>query len=713
MFTWLYLFTCGQAFTAQLNDESSVERQLEVITITSRRIEESAQQAPISVSVVDGQALERKGIDSFNMLLSTIPNASRSGGIGSSLQGLISIRGISTLVRTVGIETGVGIYIDGVYLGRPENFDFDLLDINRIEVLRGPQGAVFGKNTIAGAINIITNDPDEEFYGSVEAQYGNYDHVRLRGTLSGEVSDNVYGSLTLNRHRRDGYVENVFANAPNLDDADLHSARGKFRYRPSESIDIIFSTDVLQERSNPSFFEVRDVDFIEDPTEETPFTVNSDQPNYLNRDIWGVSMAANVKFDDAKWATVMAHRDSAYHAGLDEDKLPVRFFVCDFSSNTSFTSIETRYISNINKSINYNAGLYYFSQNSDNNSHFALGDFLTGAPGVEPPIDLISSVDTDSVAIFFNTMSSLTEQLTIEIGGRYISEDKDAEHFQQDQTGIFGNTDFQLSRTDSDFSAIISLKYQTEVNTMLYARYAEGFKSAGFNTDFVSAGANLEVAPENADTMEVGIKSTLFNNMMNTNLSLFKTQYHNLQLSQVAGSAVSLNNAAKADISGVEFDFYTLIGDYFDVSGAIGYLDATYEDFPSCPSAAANPDKPQNNCAGNHLNLAPKWTSSLGLQFVYPFENSTIEYITRLDWSYRSEVFFDPQNEVRLSGKSHSLANIRVGVVDEQWEAFIWMNNIFNKEYVNFSDDRSAIFIYQTQAYGPPRMYGVTLRYKF
>jgi len=342
-----------------------------------------------------------------------------------------------------------------------------------------------------------------------------------------------------------------------------------------------------------------------------------------------------------------------------------------------------------------------------------LGDFLTGIPGVEPPINLISSVDTNSIAVFFNTMSSLTEQLTFEIGGRYVSEDKDASHFQLDETGIFGNTNYQLSRTDSNFSGIISLRYLTNANVTLYGRYAEGFKSAGFNTDFVSAGANLEVEPEEASAIEAGVKSTFFNGMMNANLSIFQTQYHNLQLSQVAGSAVSLNNAAKAEVSGLEIDFHALISDYFVVTGSLGYLDASYEDFPGCPSAAANPGIQKNNCAGSYLNLAPKWTSSLGFEFAYPLENSSMEYITRLDWNYRSEVFFDPQNEARLSGNSHNLTNLRMGLVNEQWEAFFWMNNVFDKEYVNFSDDRSAIYIYTTKAYGSPRMYGMTFRYKF
>ena len=703
----------AQDRTTKVTDKNSVERELEIITITARRVEESVQKAPISVSVIGEQELERAGLDSFDMVLSKVPNASRSGGIGGSLQGLISIRGISTLVRTVGIETGVGMYVDGVYIGRPENFNFDLIDINRIEVLRGPQGAVFGKNTIAGAINIITNVPEDDFEAEISAQYGNYNNIRLRGKLSGAVGSNLSASAVVNYHHRDGYVDNAFADAPDLDNANLTSTRGKVRYQPSNNIDVVLTADLLKEQSNPSFFEVSDVEFITDPSEETPFTVNSDQPNFLNRDIWGLSISTSVNFENAKWTTLLSNRGTAFDAGLDEDKLPVRYFDENYSSNTKFSSIETRYQASLNQYIDYNIGLYYFNQNAQNNFYFALGDFLTGIPGLEPPITLTSSVETNSLAVFFNTMSSLTTKLSLEVGGRYVSEYKDAIHIQNDQTGIFGTTDFQLSRTDTDFSPIISISYLTNNDAIIFGRYAEGFKSAGFNTDFVSKGANLEVEPEQAKSIEAGVKLSSFNGMMDSYLSIFHTRYNNLQLSQVAGSAVSLNNAAKAEISGLEVDFKALLGDYFDVFGSIGYLDANYKDFPGCPSAESNPSTAQSNCAGKYLNLAPKWTMSLGLQFIYPLKNSTIEYITRLDWNYRSKVFFDPQNEKRLSGKSHQLSNFRLGLVDEQWELFLWFNNVFNKEYVNFSDDRSAIFIYTTKAYGPPRTYGITFKYKF
>lgn len=687
------------------------DRRLTPVTVTARKKEESALSAPLSVSAFTGAQLEAQGVVSFDQVLSTVPNAGQSGGIGGNLQGLISIRGISTLVRFVGLETGVGFYVDGVYTGRPENFNQDLIDIERIEVLRGPQGALFGKNTIAGAINIITETPDE-FEAQAELTAGNYNLIQARAGISGPlVEDTLFGSLSASYTSRDGFVENA-GTGGDLDDADLTTYRGKLRWVPSANTEIILAADALIDRGQPAFFEVTDVAFIDDPSEATPFTVNADQPNFLDRDVWGASLTANIGIGEGTWTTVAAYRDTSFDAGLDDDKLPFRYFVDFFSSETNFSSIETRYAGAINDRVDYVAGLYYFTQEADNVSNFALGDFLTGVTGVEPPIDLTSSVDTDSIAAFFNFDIALTETLALEIGGRYVEEEKDATHVQDDMTGIFGSTSFARSRTDDDFSPTVSLSYEAPAGYTLYGRYAEGFKSAGFNTDFVSAGSNLEVEPEKARSFEVGFKSPLFDNRAQLNLAAFTTEYEDLQLSQIAGAGVSLNNAAEAEISGVEADITAVAGDYWDLNASLGLLDATYDDFPGCPVPGAETGPTVANCSGNFLNLAPEVTAQLGAQFTYPVSDS-VDWIGRADANYRSEVFFEPQNSDRLSGDARTLLNLRTGIVsDKGWEIFAWANNVTDETYVNFADDRSAIFVNTTASYGAPQTYGVTLRIK-
>ena len=692
------------------NDESNEN----VIVVTARKRDEDITDVPIAVSALGAEQLDVRGVDSVGEVLNFIPNASQSGGIAGGLQGLVSIRGISTLVRFVGLESGVGFYVDGVYVGRPENFNQELIDVERVEVLRGPQGALFGKNTVAGAINIITKEPSlDGVTGEFELGYGNFDTVRVQGYVSGPLSDTVAASVTAGYVNSSGYVENISGIQPDLDAADMATFRAKLRFEPSSDFDLTISGDAIIDRGRPSFFEVSDVAFIDDPSESTPFTVNNDQPNDLDRDIYGLSAVSNVAVGPGTWTTILAYRESSFDARLDDDKVPFRFFVDSFGSDVNFWSAESRYAAEVSDGINLVAGLYYLNQNADNLSNFALGDFLTGVPGVEPPIDLISSVDTESIAAFFDLDIELTDRLALELGGRFVSESKDASHVQNDGTGIFGSAAFEESRTDKDFSPTVSLRYEFTDELNGYLRFAEGFKSSGFNTDFVTANSNFSVDPESATAYEAGLKGSFAGGTVTSNLAVFLTEYENLQLSQITGFGVTLNNAAEAEIFGVEFDIAAELSDTFSINAAIGYLDATYDDFAGCPApGATDPRLTVANCAGNFLNLAPEWSTAFGAQWRGSVGGDW-EGLVRADWQYRSEVFFEPQNTERLSGDDRHLVNVRAGIDNGTYSVTFWAENLFDEVYVNFADDRSAIFVNTTQSFGPPRTYGVTLGLSF
>lgn len=689
-------------------------RAIELITVTARKKEERLQDAPLAISAKSGAQLERAGIESFDQLLNTLPNTGQSGGIAGSIQGLVSIRGISTLIRFVGIETGVGFYVDGVYMGRPENFNQDLIDIERIEVLRGPQGALFGKNTIAGAINIITQAPADELSGVVEAQYGNYEHTRLRAQVSGPLlGDSLAASLSAGYVSRDGFVKHI-GGGGDLDTAHLGTLRGKLRINPGERAQITVSADALRDRGDPVFFEVADNAFIDDPAEATPFTTNHEFPNFLDRDIWGLSLNGTFDFDSGALSAVVGWRDSEWQASLDDDKSPLEVFPDRFSQDSDVTTAELRFSASPGARFDYIVGAYYYRQKSRGFGDFALGEFLTRTPGLRVPITLNSGVDSESYALFFNTNYALSDRWALEVGGRWLAESKDAFHDQDDASGLFGSTNFRRRRTDRDFSPTLSLAYDIARRSTAYLRYARGFKSAGFNVDFVTPGVSkLEVAPEFATSYEVGIKSVLLDGALTANVAAFHTRYEDLQLSQIVGAGVSLNNAAEAGISGLEAEFAAAVGERIDIDASLGYLDATYEDFPNCPQpGAADPRFVLASCSGNFLNLAPEWTAAIGMQYRHPIGDWG-DLIVRADWNYRSEVFFEPQNEPRLRGQSRRLLDLRAGVVNERWELLAWSRNLGNTLYVNFADDRSVIGANLTQAFGAPRTYGLTLRVRF
>ncbi len=717
---WLATTSClalaalmGAPSGVQAQTAAQAPRMLDEITVTARKKVENVQSAPLAVSAFNQEQLTAAGIEAFNEVLDFVPNASMSGGIGGTLQGLVGIRGISTLVRIIGVETGIGMYVDGVFLGRPENFNQELIDIERVEILRGPQGALFGKNTIAGAINIITLKPGDEVRGQAEFEYGNFDLKRVRGYVSGPIVPGLLsGKISAGYVNRDGYVKNV-SGGQDLETLDMASFRAQLRYTPTENLDILLSGDGLFDRGEPVFFEVSDVLFVASPTETTPFTVDQNQPNFLDRDIWGLSLTVNWEVAGGTLTSITSYRESSFDAGLDDDKTQFTFFVDFFSDDVELFTQEIRYAGSWGERLDYLIGGYYFNQSADSFRPFALGDFLTGVPGLELPITQTSSVDSESYAFFFNGDFAVTDRLLLSFGGRFTKEDKDAVYTQEDLfVGLVPNITFVGSTDDSAFSPTVSLSYDVSDDAMAYFRFSRGFKSAGFNTDFAASVSGLTVKPEFASTYEVGLKSQWFADRLRANLAGFYTKYDDLQVSQITGSGVILQNAAQADIWGFEAEFLAVPNDYLDLNASVGYLDAEYDEFPACPvPGGALPGTTKADCGGNQIVLAPDWTASAGAQFTYPIGRFG-DFVARADWQYQSKVFFEPQNTDRLSGDARNIVNVRAGLSTPHWDLFGWAKNITDERYVTFADDRSAIAVPLTRSFGQPRTYGVTLRLK-
>ena len=693
----------------------SVRTGVEEIIVTARRRAENSQSAPLALTALSADTLEAAGIDTVAQIFDLVPNSSFGGGIGGDLQGLVSIRGISSLVRIIGVESGLGFYVDGVFVGRPENFNQELIDVERVEVLRGPQGALYGRNTIAGAINIITTQANDESVGVAELQLGNYDLRRLRGYVSGPIAgDSVFGKLAVGYVSRGGFVEHA-SGGQDLDTLEMTTFRGQLRVTPNANSEFIVVADGLIDRGEPAFFETADVLFVADPTEATPFTTNQDQPNWLDRDIYGASFTANIGLGGGTLTSISAYRTSSFDAALDDDKVPFRFFVDFFSDDVKLFTQELRYSGSIGENFTYVAGAYYFNQAAESFRPFALGDFLTGVPGLELPITQTSAVDTESYAAFFSGDYDLSERLTLSIGGRITHEEKNAVYKQEDLfVGIFPNITFVGSTSDDDFSPTVSLAYDLNADAMIYGRFARGFKSAGFNTDFSASATDLTVSPESASTFEIGLRSDLLQNRVRFNAAAFTTDYKDLQVSQITGSGVILRNAAQASISGVETELSAVLSEYLSIDASLGYLDAQYDDFPACPVPGfAAPSEVKANCSGNRIVLAPEWTVALGVELTYPIASLDGEWLVRADWNHQSEIFFEPQNTNRLSGGDRSLINLRAGVRTGAWDFMVWAENLTDETYVAFADDRSAIAVPLTRAFGAPQTYGVTIRARY
>ena len=678
---------------------------LEEIVVTARKRSENAQTIPISLTALGEQALTRSGIERFEDVVQFVPNMSITGGLGTALQGEIGIRGISTLVRVIGVETGLGFYVDGIYTGRPETFSTELVDVERVEVLRGPQGTLFGRNTIAGAINIITKTPGDEVTGKLEAEYGNYNLFRLKGVISGPlIEERLYGEIAATYASRDGTYKHI-SGGRDLDDIDSTTFRAKLRATPSDSLEIILAGDGMFDRNHPNFTQVLEL-ALPVPVTTTPFTTNRNRENKLNKDIWGLSATINY---DAGFGTVTAissYRKSKFTAFLDEDGNQIDLFNSEWTDRVDIFTQEVRLAGRLGERLDYVAGIYYLNQKAD-----TFRPFMTGADFPIPvlanfPITQVGSVDTESIAGFAHLTYQLADRLSLAAGLRYTHEKKDAVY---NQTGAPIVPDIATTEgfSDNALSPSATLSYNVTDDVLTYASFSRGFKSGGFNTDFVPDASSIMVKPEFASSYEVGLKSDLFDRRLRLNFAAFYTDYTNLQVSQIdpAIVGVRLTNAGQAKIKGLEVEMTARPAAGLDLNASLGYIDATYKTYPNC---AANPATGGLlDCSGNRIKSVPKWTAALAAQYRYPIQNLG-DFVVRGEWTYHSSQFFDTLNTARLRGGSASLLNGRIGLSTERWELFIWGKNLTNNLYAAFMDDRSAILVPLTVAYGAPRTYGVT-----
>ena len=691
----------------RLRDEASGAP--EAIIVTARKIRERSVDVPLSLSVIGREEIDTFGLKKTSDLLALAPNVDMSGGIAGSLQGQLSIRGISTLVRNIGLESGVSIFVDDVYIGRPDNFHFDLLNVDSVEILRGPQGTEFGKNTIAGIIHIKTAEPSDEPAASLTLETGNYDRFQGRFRVNAPLSEHSSANLSLGYSRHDGYYRHL-SGGKDAGDANLLSWQGAFKLAPSETARFVFRLDGLRERKVPGYFQARDLaGFPEGFPSSQPLRINNNRPNALDRNVLGISLTADFAWSGLDITSISAFRTSSYDASLDDDQEQVDFISADlFAEDSELYSQELR-ASGSTGSLGYLLGLYFLQQDVRSDRTLALGSDLGFAS--EPALLTIGKVNTKSYAAFARIDTSIFNKLNLSAGVRYTREDKTASLTQVDQTGILsalGFPDLQFNRRTSDsfWQPTFSLQVPLSVDANIYARFARGSKSAAFNIDLATSIDHLVAGPERATSLEAGLKGDFFDRRLRLNMAVFHVTYDDLQVSQLLGGGISLSNAGKARAIGAEVEGQLRVSENLKFHFAAGLLDAEYRRFPSC-GVPLSLGGGTADCSGNRLVVAPRFTAFGGAELSVPVRAGKI--FATANVNYRSSVFFEPTNSERFLGRARALIDLRFGISRPAWDLAFWMRNLTNERYETYMDDRSAIGVLRTTAYGTPRTYGITL----
>jgi iron complex outermembrane receptor protein len=732
------------AVIASESDDSTDKKLqlMEEVTVTAQRKEESIQDVPIAISAFTSDQIEAANLTNLDQIALLTPGL--FFGKFSETRPQVYIRGIGSRQFDVGSEGSVGVFIDEVYIGRFSSGLSGLGDIERVEVLKGPQGTLYGRNTIGGAINVITKKPTDEFTMHAELGTGNFGYLDAQGAVSGPIVDGkVYGRMAINYRSRDGYVRNLNTGTDH-NALDQLSVRGKLLFTPSEDLDILFTLDY--NRADPSgglqgeYVAGLPVLATGGPlvpplaTSPSRFDEFYNTDSQLERDIYIANLRADWDLNTVAITSISAYLNSDMMEVRDLDSTSIDSIEHFTDEEAKQFTQEIRFASKpgglftFDNRVEWITGFYYLKEQPvrvENlrgglDSVFSMIAASVDSGGPPAPLApgqiyidnlLTVDVDTTSYAIFGQATIDISEKLSLTVGARYTEDKKKA-----DLIG-WSNRDFvppiivpfqvALSRSWNSFDPKVIVDYAWTDDVMTYFIYSQGFKSGGFQfAKFNAIEASEVFEPEDVQTFEVGLKSTWFDQRLRTNLNFFSYDYTDLQVPKTttgAGGAPAITtlNAAEATVRGFEFDGSISITDELALHAGYAYLDATYDDYVFNTAL---------DFSGNDMVRSPRNTFNSTLEYAHPVRNGLLRM--RADVSWTDKYFFEA-NEGLTPGtdqKDYSLFNVSATYETGPWSFSIWGKNLSDEVYRTTSLSFGA---FTMEYLGLPRTYGVSIGWRY
>lgn len=706
------------------------------IIVTAQKVKENIQIVPISMSVVTSKELQDSGIVRISDFFGLIPNLNVDSS-NSLRSTAIVIRGIVSDPNNVDIEPAVGVYVNGVYMDRPTTINAGLFDLERIEVLRGPQGTIFGKNTIGGAINFISNPPTQRHEFDFTADYGSYNNRRL--LIIGNtplVRDVLALRVAFQYQRRDGFLKNLAG--PNNDNANNVNGRISLAYTPNDALKVLLrlhgSRDRTHDEANvilvPSPLYAGPPFNSPENVTNNPFDrIIRDKPSpFENRDVDGGSLEAHWKIGPGTLTSLTGFNAFRWSNYQSSDMTVFDIFGTGIDENQHQWSEELRYAYNGSGPLTYVAGVYADQQSEDARAfaHIGVDVFAPfGLPLGSNPYPgegyIQDHIHDRSYAAFGQADYHFDAHWALTVGYRYTQQEKGIrQYLVGDPTGLFVPTvpPATYTRTDIAPSYDVSLQYLFSQASMLYATFSHGFKAGGFNAFAFglvqSNGKIAEFNPEYVNNYEVGEKSTFANGRVRLDADVFYMDYRDLQVNSLVQNSSGIidfvtSNAAKARSEGVELELQARLTSELEASLGYGYTDAIYTSYPGATPTGGN-------FTGNSLPLSSKNSASLALNYTHPL-SSTWNLIGRFEEVYRGSRFSDPNNSPQLVAPAYTVANLRVGVAksDGSLRVELWARNLLNRNYVNDRSFGSSAFAPGAifESIGDPRTYGVEFSYRW
>ncbi len=758
--TLLLALGAGSAWAADSGTEQHVDKDvaLQKVTVTARRREEDVQDVPTPITTLSGATLETQRVYKVQDLQQVLPSVNVA--FIHARQSSVAVRGIGNNPASDGLEGSAGVYLDNVYLGRPGMAVFDLLDIEQLELLRGPQGTLFGKNTTAGVLNISTRAPTFSPERTVEVSGGQDGYFQAKGTVNGALTETLAARLSAYRTRDDGFIKNIH-NGDDLNGGERQGVRGQFLFEPNEDFSLRWINDYNEEDSSTGTMVVYGAPArywqraalvgaspVRDPDDKK---VNIDGRQSVSVHQGGSSVEANWNLAGGYTLTsISAYRYWHFTPANDESLNVPALLNTGVEVHDRQFSQEIRLASPTGGAFDYVLGAYVFNQNLGNKTFTDYGSqadlFLLGANlGAINNVSTKANgkIETDSYALFAQGTWHLTDRLDFTAGLRGTYEEKDANikrfapvggaavtgqaaAIRAAQLGAYDSGDLSLHNAAPSF--LLSLAYKFDEDLLGYASLAHGEKSGGVNLAVGSApvaGADsLLVGPERANDAELGFKSTLLDRRLLLNANLFWTGIHGYQattLYQASGSTnvvQVLANAGSVRSRGLEFEATALPVRGLTLNFNGSYNDVTYLSFKDapCPGEVSTAPGAPATCdlTGERVVGASKWIANLSGEYKWQLENRIEPYLTA-SYSYRSEAEGTLDNSDLSKIDGYGLVNLSAGVRrdlgDGQVDASIWVRNATDTDYY------LSAFAYLNGAYtasvGAPRTAGVSLRYDF
>lgn len=723
------------------------EYTLEVIEVTSQFKKENVQKIAISTSVFNYEQLIKQDINNATDIAHITPGMTFAEFAPG--QGNMAMRGILSSEDGAGMDNSVAIFIDGLYQGRMAHINPELYEVERVEVLRGPQGTVFGRNSIGGAINIITTKPDDEFSANFSATSGNYNILRYNGSVSGPLNDLIKGKISFSHREHSGYSRNIVLDEENQDEnSDIFRAQvliDEESYRWYLSYEI--NTDDRADMGRTPIIN-GNFDYVSvwQSLGGKAFSTTSPISGFSLRDNESVTLQNNVNILDGMLTTIIGFRDNKSDWEMASVGAPLGgnfslengVFGTDVNDDIFETveqhSFESRWTSHSHSSLNYTLGIFYLVEKTDRIEQYKL-DFNTESTGQTTVGNEVSSQanKTESIALYAQADWQLNNHWQVTLGGRYSKDKKDAEFMTlncgNQNHALVLNSPYcssalgsinalqetfasHIGKSWQDFSPKLAIQYSPNKNWMTYASVSKGYKSGGFpgSPGLKEASLNF-VEPEKAISYEFGVKSDWLNETLRVNSSIFYTNYKNLQVTWFGpsesnpafGSFVS-TNIAQSKINGADVEFQYVVNNYLSLNGNYAYLDSEINDF------ILSTFNGELDLSGSTLRQAPKHKSFISAELNYPLADSS-HILFNMNYHYTDEQRGDYINQ-QVVIKPLKLVNSRLTwrSNDEKYQWSLWGENIFNRKYIAHSYVLGPGII---GVWGSPRTFGLTFTMKF